>query len=264
MPARDIPRHEARLISVLNSPVVVFVISLAVLWVSVFVGAFLGHKVREQEDSDREDLGLITNSSLTLLALIIGFTFSMALGRYDQRRNYEEEEANAIGTEYVRAELLPQADAARIQSLLAKYLDQRLLFYRVRDLDQLKSIEKQTTSLETEMWSTVRAAATDTPTPTVALAVSGMNDVLNRTGYTQAAWLYRVPIGAWSTMISLSIGCCVLIGFGARRKRLLLGTLPVLIAISFFFIADIDSPRDGIIRVVPQNLISLSKSLHSE
>ena len=167
----------------------------------------------------------------------------MALSRYDQRKNYEEEEANAIGTEYFRAGLLPAADARHLRELLTQFLDQRLLFYSSRDADRLSSVAKETAQLENDMWSTVQAAATTNPTPPMALVVSGLNDVLNREGYTEAAWVYRVPIGAWSTMILLSIGCCLMIGFGARRKRFLL-VFP-LVALSFFFIADIDSPRRG-------------------
>ena len=66
----------------------------------------------------REDFGLILAAALTLLRLIIGFSFSMATSRYDQRKNLEEAEANAIGTEYARAGLLPAADAAKVRALL--------------------------------------------------------------------------------------------------------------------------------------------------
>ena len=75
-----------------------------------------------------DDFGLILAATLTLLALIIGFSFSMATARYDQRKNYEEQEANAIGTEYVRADLLSPVEAAKVRSLLGSYLDQRVLF----------------------------------------------------------------------------------------------------------------------------------------
>ena len=57
----------------------------------------------------------------------------MAIERYDQRKNYEEAEANAIGTEYVRADLLPAGETAKVQALLRDYLDQRILFYKARD-----------------------------------------------------------------------------------------------------------------------------------
>ena len=111
----------------------------------------------------------------------------MALGRYDQRKNYEEEEANAIGTEYVRAGLLPAADAAKMRALLINYLDQRILFYETRDEEGLSKIDAETAKLRAELWSAVQAAAAAQPTPVIAVAVSGMNDVLNSQGYAPAA-----------------------------------------------------------------------------
>jgi hypothetical protein len=220
--------------------------------------------MRPVQDDERDDLSLVISASLTLLALIIGFSFSMAVSRYDQRKNYEEEEANAIGTEYVRADLLPAADGARVHQLLTQYLDQRLLFYTIRDPRQLQSIDKETARLQTEMWSTVQGAANSKPSPPIALAVSGMNDVLNRQGYTQAAWWNRIPVGAWSLMVTLAVCCSLLIGYGAhRRGGLVFTALPFLLSMAFFLIADIDSPRQGVIRVIPHNLISLSQSLHA-
>jgi hypothetical protein len=250
--------------TILNFPVIIFVLSLSVLWLAVQAGATLAHKLRPVKDDERDDLDLQVNASLTLLALIIGFSFSMAVSRYDQRKSYEEEEANAIGTEYFRADLLPADDAAGVRQLLTQYVDQRLLFYTTRGPSQLESVDVETAKLQTKMWSTVLGVAKMQPTPTVALAVVGMNDVLNRKGYTQAAWWNRIPVGAWSLMVTLAICCCLLIGYGSRRKSVVLLTiLPFLVSIAFFFIAEIDSPRRGVIRVVPQNLISLSQSLHA-
>jgi hypothetical protein len=217
------------------------------------------------QDDERDDLSIVINASLTLLALIIGFSFSMAVSRYDQRKNYEEEEANAIGTEYVRADLLPTADAAKVRQLLEQYLDQRLLFYTIRNPRQLGQVDGETAKLQTEMWSTVQVAATARPTPPVAFAVSGMNDVLNTQGYTQASWWNRLPVGAWSLMVLLAICCSLLLGYSAhRRVSLLFTVLPLVVAIAFFLIADIDSPRRGVIRVHPQNLISFAHSLHKQ
>ncbi len=70
----------------------------------------------------RDDLSVVLAATLTLLGLIIGFTFSMATTRYDMRKNYEEAEANAIGTEYLRTELLPEAEATRTKTLLRAYV----------------------------------------------------------------------------------------------------------------------------------------------
>ncbi len=246
-------------------PLVVFLFSLVVLWVAVQIGARIGTRLRPPREEERDDLSLVISSSLTLLALIIGFSFSMAVSRYDQRKNYEEEEANAIGTEYVRADLLPAADAARVKALLTEYLDHRLVFFTTRDEQELERINKETVRLQDQMWSVVQRDATAQPTPILGLVVSGMNDVLNRQGYTQAAWWNRIPVGAWCLMIVLGICCSLLVGYGARHKKGGLFTvLPFLLAVAFFLIADIDSPRRGVIRVRPQNLISLSESLHKQ
>jgi hypothetical protein len=219
------------------------------------------------EDGVREDFGVIQAATLTLLALIVGFTFSMALNRYDQRKNLEEEEANAIGTEYLRASLLPQADAKKLQALLIAYLDQRIAFYGTRDREELAKINARSAKLQSELWSAVQVIAAAQPTPTVALAVSGMNDVLNSQSYTQAAWWNRIPLAAWGLMGAIAICANALVGYGARRpdeEFTLLLILPLVVAIAFFLIADIDSPRGGLIRVSPQNLLSLAQSLRAQ
>jgi hypothetical protein len=247
-----------------NLPRLVFALSLLVLWFSANLGAFLGQRLRPLKEEEREDFGIVQAAILTLLGLLIGFTFSMAVSRYDQRKNYEEAEANAIGTEYVGADLLPATDAAKVRDLLRSYLDQRILFYKTRDEPRLEAINASTAQLQTELWSTVQTPAAAQPTPIVALAVSGMNDVLNSQGYTQAAWWNRIPGAAWGLMAAIAICCNLLIGYGARRiGRLFFLVLLLAVSVSFFLIADIDSPRRGLIRVQPQNLASLSQSLQA-
>lgn len=244
-------------------PLLIFALSFAVLSSSARIGIFFRKRRRNLEENEREDFGVVEAAILTLLALLIGFTFSMAVSRYDQRKNYEEAEANAIGTEYVRADLLPAADAARVRDLLRNYLNQRVLFYTTRDERELERINATTAQLQSELWSTVRAPAAASPTPVIALAVSGMNDVLNSQGYAQFAWWNRIPVAAWFLMASIAVFCNLLLGYGARRMgRLFILVLPLAVSISFFLIADIDSPRRGLIRVQPQNLVSLSQSLN--
>ena len=214
------------------------------------------------KEEERDDYGVVLGATLTLLGLLIGFAFSMAVSRYDQRKNYEEAEANAIGTEYVRADLLPAKDASRVRELLRKYTDQRVLFYTTRDQQRIAKINADTAELQNDLWSAVRPAAAAQPTAVVALAVSGMNDVLNSQGYTQAAWWDRIPIAAWMLMVAIAICCNLMIGYSAHRKdqRIFL-IMPVAVSIAFFLISDIDSPRGGTIHVEPQNLESLSQSI---
>jgi hypothetical protein len=251
------------MIHIMNHPFLIFVISFIMLWLAVRVGNRI-QEVRPLASERRDDFSVVQSAALTLLGLLIGFTFSMAISRYDQRKNYEEAEANAIGTEYVRAGLLPAADTARIQELLRQYLDQRVLFYTTRDAQQLKQIDAQTSQLQNDLWSVVQARGLTQSSVMTVLVVSGMNDVLNSQGYTLAAWLNRIPPAAWILLMAIAMVCNLLIGYGARGKSAILFLIfPFIVSISFLFIADIDSARRGVIRVHPENLIILSQSLHS-
>jgi hypothetical protein len=249
-----------------DNPLIVFALALFLLWLSARIGSSFLKRRLHLEEGVRQDFSIILTATLTLLVLIIGFSFLMGINRYDQRKDYEEAEANAIGTEYVRADLLPAADAARVRALLRNYLDDRILFYETRNEQQLRQINANTAQLQSELWATVKTPSAAQPTCVVALAISGMNDVLNSQGYTQASWWNRIPLPAWGLMVVIAICCNFLVGYGARHPEaegVLMLILPIVVSISFFLIADIDSPRGGVIVVQPQNLISLAQSLQA-
>jgi hypothetical protein len=250
----------------MRSPFLVLLLSFVLLWLSARIGAAFRKRQPLDEDA-RHDLDLAVAATLTLLGLIIGFSFSMATSRYDQRKNYEEAESNAIGTEYLRADLLPAGDAARVRALLAEYLNERVLFYRARDEDELGQINAATAQVQAALWSAVKTPPDAAHATSVfGLAISGMNDVLNSQGYTQAAWWNRIPIAAWVLMGLIAICANLIFGYAAHHSKagaIQLLVLPLVLSIAFFLIADIDSPRRGVIRVNPQNLISLAQSLHA-
>ena len=245
-------------------PIPLFLVSFLVLLLAAWLGATRFEKLRAEAAALREEFTVIQGATLTLLGLIIGFTFSMALDRYEQRKNFEGAEANAIYTAFQRAELLPPADAVRVRSLLISYLDQRVLFYSSWSLRQLKQVAESTPELQAELWSAVKAPAMLNPTPLTALAVTGINNVIMAEGDTQAAWLNRIPGTAWALMATIAIFSTLLVGIGVKRGvgfSHVLGVLPLIISIAFYLIADIESPRLGIISVVPENLVSLAEML---
>ena len=250
----------------LDYPVLLFPLPLMTFWLAASLGAWFHQKTlkvkQEVKQDSHDDFVFVLGGTLTLLGMIIGFTFSMAVTRYDTRKTLEEAEANAIGTEYLRADLLPDELGARTRDLLRQYLDLRIALYQEADEDVVKDINQRTAKLQGELWASVLPATTRQPTPIVALAVAGMNDVINSQGYTQAAWWNRIPVGAWTLMALMAISCNLLVGYGERRKgALILFVLPVIVSIAFFLIADLDSPRGGVIRVHPQNLGAVLKSL---
>ncbi len=249
----------------LDYPVVFSLLSLIAMWLAARLGASFPNREKHLEGI-RDNYGVVFGATLTLLGLIIGFTFSMAVGRYDQRKSLEEEEANAIGTEYVRIDLLPGPDAEKARVLLRDYLNQRIRFYNTPNLGTgaLSQLNASTAQLQGKLWPAVTVPASNQPTPLTTLAVSGMNDVLNSQGYTDAAWKNRIPVAAWALMLLIALFCNLLAGYGAHKPHsLLLLVVPLLVSISFLLIGDIDSPRGGLIRVKSDNLTSLAQSLQN-
>jgi hypothetical protein len=251
--------------TILDLPFVLFIVTFPSLWLADRTGALIGSRRRALPESALSDYSVVTGATLTLLGLLIGFTFSMATTRYDLRKNLEEEEANAIGTEYIRLDFLPAESRADLQSILRQYADLRVRFYTSRDSTDLRQINAETANIQNHLWASLAGAAKSEASPLSALAASGMNDVLNSQGYTQAAWWNRIPIAAWGLMSLIAMLCNLLLGYGRKSSGILLSiVLPLAVSISFFLIADIDSPRGGVIRIWPQNLYALTGSLKAQ
>src|SRR5262245_23606634 len=106
----------------IDHPIVFCLVTFLVLWLCAWLGATaLRGRVRPPSEF-KADFAVIVAATLTLLGLVIGFSFAMATSRYDHRKQSEATEANAIGTEFLRADLLPPADAERVRALLKDYL----------------------------------------------------------------------------------------------------------------------------------------------
>src|SRR5262249_12603501 len=168
----------------MNYPFLICVISFVCLLGAAWLGSFL-RKRRETHQSDMpEEFGTVLSATLTLLGLLVGFSFSMAISRYDLRKAYEEEEANAIGTEYLRADLLPEASREKVKQQLVQYLDLRIQKYSSDASQDTTQLGLHATQLQNEMWNSVSSLAATRTDPVMATVVTGMNDVINRQGYT--------------------------------------------------------------------------------
>ena len=253
----------------LDHPILFLLVLLIVLGSATSLGAALRTRHGPLEEARRSDFDIVLGATLTLLSLIVGFSFSMAANRYDLRKNYEEAEANAIGTAYARADLLPGADAAQVKRLLREYTQLRIRFYEVTNYNLetdriLGELNRSTNGLQTQLWAAVVAPVTANQTGPMALVASAMNDALNSQSYAQAASWNRIPPGAWVLLCTIGLVATIMIGFrfdSGSRLRVLMLILPTLVAVSLFLIADIDCPRGGVIRVLPQNLMALQPTL---
>nr|WP_284504694.1 hypothetical protein [Caballeronia sp. ATUFL_M1_KS5A] len=255
---------EVHVASFVNHPAVLFIVLLVVFIACVAFGAIVLKKIVILPADEREDFALVQTSTLTLLALLVGFSLSMAVGRYDLRKTLEESEANAIGTEYARADLVDAQTGSAMKAALARYARLRQIEFQTRDKDELARIDKEIADLQAQLWRLAVRVANDKPNPIGALVVNGMNDVLNSQDYSEAARINHIPVGVWVLMIAIAMFGCTVQGYGVKgklRRGFLVIVLPMTMALSLALIADIDSPRGGLIRVQPQNLSRLVLSL---
>ena len=240
-----------------------FAVTLVVLWVAIEAGTWIAARLRPVKAEEHQHLGQMTSASITILALIIGFSFSAALERYNQRKNFEQEEASAISSEYSLAGLLPEADATEMRGRLLEYIQLRIAFFEKDDRVERASIRANRLKLEGELWPIVERNAGATPTPVMAQVVAGLNAVTSRAGYSLAAGIDRIPDGTWTLMAMLALLACVLMGFGAPGGQpiALRLVLPLMVALAFFMISSLDAQRRGVIRVLPENLLRLQEDL---
>jgi len=258
---RDEDGFASMLTRLTNYPLVFFAISLIVLWSASTLGARLSNRVGEI----RDDVKFVATATFTLLSLLIGFAFSMAVGRYDQRKGTEAEEANVIGTEYLRLDLLPTAGRDTLRRQLEEYLSSRIVFYETQNSDSLTRNLTETRRLQQLLWTTTTAHA-NPPSANTSLVLAGMNAVLDSEGYTTAAWLNRIPRSAWILLFAIALCACFFVGLTRERpgsKRAPDWIFPAVVSVAFLLIADIDAPRRGLIHVLPDNLITVAESMRS-
>lgn len=240
-----------------------FATALVALVVALQAGAWAAGHLRPVKEEEQEQISQTTGVCLSILALIIGFSFSAAINRYDARKKCEQEEANAISSEYALVGLLPDADAAEERELLKQYVRVRIAYYEAAERSELASVRAQRARLEEQMWPIVERDAKADQTAILREVVAGMNNVLSRPGYSQAAALDRIPDGTWTLMALLAVFCCLLLGYSGhgRRPLALKLVVPLFLSLSFFIIASLDAQRRGLIRVLPQNLIRVQQEI---
>jgi hypothetical protein len=209
----------------------------------------------------RQNISTLEGSILGLLALMIGFTFAMALSGFEARRDAVMYEANAIGTTALRARLLPAPHNQDSVKLLREYVKVRL------DLTQhvLRSKEgaaaiARSRALQEALWQQVKAiAARDTAMVPTGLYIQTLNEMFDRQEARHAMTLNRVPNTVLIALYGLAIVASAFAGYAAwldaQRTRLPIYTIGVLVGIVIFLIQDLDRPGPGLITVSQQPMI---------
>lgn len=210
----------------------------------------------------------VLTSMLGLLALLLAFTFSAALQRHDDRSLTVVAEANAIGTTYLRARLLPREMRDEVQALLRQYLDVRIREGRVdaTDPELHQALLDEAKLLEAQLWNhALRAAELDDRPVTSGLFIQTLNELIDTSSARNAALNRHVPEVVLFLMFTTIVMTTATLGYASsvagHRVTLAAFVLVMLIALVVYLIIDLDRPRRGFIRVSQEGMLSLQQSI---
>lgn len=233
---------------------------LAALTVAATIGyrghVWLLHRAGETESESHDYL---LSAVLGLLALLLGFTFSLALNRHEDRRNLVVQEANAIDTAWLRAQILEEPNKEAISQLLRAYLDARLDWSETDDTGVLSA---RTVMLQQKLWSATGQAVRTEPNAQVTRALMDpMNQSFDLASARSAAGAAHVPNRVLTVLLLYAVLAAAMLGYtaAAKGRPQRIATLCVLVAmtLALVMILDIDRPRSGAIQVSEQPLEEL-------
>lgn len=245
-------------------------VQLPLLGVGVFVllglGVLLGRAGclwlrRRRGVAEDDGQNHLLSAVMGLLALLLGFTFSLALSRYEDRRALVVQEANAIGTTWLRVQLLEEPNRAAMSQLMRAYLDARIAWSEA-DNGALAPSE----ALQARLWTAMGQAVRTDPSAQLSRAtMDAMNQSFDLAGERAAEREAHVPGRVLGTLMLYAALSMVMLGYtlaaAGGRHWIATGLVLVLLTLALVLILDLDRPRSGGVQVSQQPLIALRASL---
>ncbi|HEU5240168.1 MAG TPA: DUF4239 domain-containing protein [Pyrinomonadaceae bacterium] len=244
-----------------------FPLTVAVAILSVELGYRLARyrRLRSEEEQDAPVGGMV-GATLGLLAFMLDFTFGLAGSRFEDRRQVLLSEANAIGTTYLRAAMLPEPMRTETRNLLREYVDVRLQAVQPGKLEQSLSKAEE---LHERLWSQAVAATEKDRSPITGLFIQSLNEVIDLHAKRVMAGLRsRVPAAIWIVLYFLAALSMGATGYheGLTSKRRSVAVVAMVLGFSavLFLIADLDRPGQGSLQISQQSMLDLRKSMSSQ
>jgi hypothetical protein len=248
-------------------PRLILVALVALFLLAAEVGFRAGRRHGRRVTDKEPQVGTIQGALLGLLALLLGFSFAMAQSRYDARRALVVDEANAIGTAYLRAQLLPKPEAQEVADALRRYVDVRLTRLGDRvDEPALQEAIKKSEQLHDYLWVRAVRAAQQDPRVTVSLFIQALNEVIDLHAKRLAASRNHVPESVFLLLYFVAAVAMGVTGYaaglGGQRSFWPTTTTAVLITVVIVVVMDLDRPRRGLITVSQQSMMDLRDNLN--
>ena len=240
-----------------------FLLCLVVLWVGILVGTWIKERHAEVIESESKIITVLEGALLTLFGLLMGFTFSMAVSRYDTRKVLAVQEANAVGKTWLRTAVLAEPVRTEEQNLLREYVQQRLQYHReVYIPENARETEERAETTQAKLWAVASNYAIDHRDPVTTLYLQALNDAIDTAAERVAAEKNRIPAEAWWMLLFVGFVANVVVGTKIRpRKWMLQSVMPVVLAATLAMTLDLDSPRFGFIRVAQADMERLAQEM---
>lgn len=242
--------------------------SIAAFLLALEVGYRLGQRRQDKTDEpDKSHTSALQGATLGLLALLLGFTFAMAVSRFDNRKTVIVDQANAIGTAELRSRLLGTPYAEKAAPLFRDYVDAWLQYrFAGDDIAAAKAAEDRAFLIENQLWIMVReVTAADPHSLPASLFTSAMNDVIDMHEKRNRSVKDRVPdpvMWLLFAVSALALGqVAYSCGLSGRRRQVANVVFAFVIALVMVVILDIDRPRRGLIQASQESMIRLQQSL---
>lgn len=246
-----------------TSEIIVFFVFFALMLVATEVGFRLGRRSElETSDKTKSLVSTVEAAMLGVLGLLLGFTMSMAVTRFEARKELVLEEANAIGTSSLRAALLPAPEGPDIGNLLRQYINVRVQYGTTGDdPTQLDSSHTRSARLQNEFWTRAVAYGQKDPNAVrVGLLLQSLNEAIDLESARRMASQNHVPESVIYANAIVGILSIMLVGYAfglSGRRHFAMYVLAVAITLVLAVIIDLDRPRSGLIRVSEQPMIDL-------
>jgi hypothetical protein len=238
-----------------------FLLTLAIVYASVEGGIRLGRYRRRISEAEKETtIGPIVGATMGLLAFMLAFTFGLAASRFDARRKATVDEANAVGTTYLRAGLLEEPHRSEVRGLLRRYVDGRLAVLETGDVAKL---QKDTAEVHERLWSQAEAIGrTDPHSITGGLFIESLNQTIDmHSTRFLIAVQSRIPSVLWITLYLTAVFSMSEIGYHAgltgSSRSPAVAAMAITFTVVLLLIADLDRPREGLIRVDQHAFVEL-------
>ena len=242
---------------------VIFLVGLALIWgVSE-----LGWRLGKRSDGHSTNIGTLESATAGLLALIIGFTFAMALSRFEARRDAVVQEANAIGTTALRARLLPEPHRAESLKLLREYVKVRIdALQSGHSFADLNATVERSNAVQEALWKQVRAVAEiDKAIVPTGLFIQSVNQMIDAQGVRLAALRNRIPSVVLVMLYVLAAAASGFVGYASaidpRLTRLPVVIMGLLISLVLYLIIDLDRPNNGFITNNQQAMTDVAEQI---